>query len=86
MRIYSCGCAPTSCDTRVYPDVQGQALFHDILAMNILFLFWFSARNAAAALGHHLAQQDQRKVDRYLGKSQSFADLESRERHWLQSQ
>ncbi len=54
--------------------------------MNMLFLFWFSARNAAAALGHHLAQQDQRKVDRYLGKSQSFADLESRERHWLQSQ
>lgn len=54
--------------------------------MQILFLFWFSARNAANALGRHLDQQDQRNVDNYLGKSQSFADLESRERHWLQSQ
>lgn len=54
--------------------------------MHILYLFWFSARNAARALGRHLDQRDQRGVDSYLGKSQSFADLESRERYWLQSQ
>lgn len=54
--------------------------------MHILFLFWFSARNATHALGRHLGQQEQRDVDSYLGKSQSFADLESRERYWLQSQ
>ena len=54
--------------------------------MHILFLFWFSARNTAHALGRHLNQQDHCNVDIYLGKSQSFADLESRERHWLQSQ
>ena len=54
--------------------------------MQILLLFWLSARNAAHALGRHVDQQDQRNVDRYLGQSQSFADLECRERHWLQSQ
>ena len=54
--------------------------------MHILFLFWFSARNAAYALGRQVGPQEQRNVESYLGKSQPLVDLESRERHWLQSQ
>jgi hypothetical protein len=53
--------------------------------MNILILFWLSASRAAQALGRRLDQQEQRDVESYLGKSQSFADLESRQRYWLQS-
>ena len=86
MCISWCVRAPALCDTRVNPEKQGTVLPQDTLAMHILYLFWFSARNAAHALGRHLDQQDQRDVDSYLGKSQSFADLESRERQWLQSQ
>lgn len=54
--------------------------------MQILFLFWFSARKAAHALGRLVAPQDPRNADRYLDQSQSFTDLESRQRHGLQSQ
>ena len=54
--------------------------------MHIFLLFWFAARHAAHALGRHFGPQDSRDAERYLGKSQSFADLESRERYWLQSQ
>ncbi|WP_394790962.1 hypothetical protein [Rhodoferax sp.] len=53
--------------------------------MNILLLFWSSVSHAVAALGRRFDQQDQRDVESYLGKSQSFADLESRERYWLQT-
>ena len=53
--------------------------------MNFVFLFWLSARRAAQALGRRFDRQEQRDVESYLGKAQSFADLESRQRYWLQS-
>ena len=53
--------------------------------MNIFFLLWLAVRRAVQAMGRSMDQQDQRDVDNYLGKAQSFADLESRERYWLQS-
>jgi len=53
--------------------------------MNIFFLLWLAARRTVQALGRSMDQQDQRDVEGYLGKAQSFADLESRERDWLRS-
>jgi hypothetical protein len=53
--------------------------------MNILFFLWFSARNALQALGRFSDRQEQRDAESYFSKSQSFADLEYCERHWMQS-
>ncbi|MDO8252581.1 MAG: hypothetical protein Q7T78_23075 [Rhodoferax sp.] len=53
--------------------------------MNILFSLWFSARSALQAFARLSDRQEQRDVESYLCKSQSFAELEYRERHWMQS-
>lgn len=53
--------------------------------MNTLYLLWVSARNAVQALGRFADRQEQRDVESYLSKSQSFGDLKCRERHWMQS-
>jgi hypothetical protein len=53
--------------------------------MNIALLFWLYARRAAQALGRSIEQREYSDVESYLSKSQSLADLESRQRDWLQS-
>lgn len=53
--------------------------------MNTLYFLWASARNVIRALGRFSDRQEQRDVESYLAKSQTFADLKYRERHWMQS-
>jgi len=53
--------------------------------MNIALFILLSARRAAQAIGRSFEQHESRDVESYLSKSQSLADLESRQRDWLQS-
>lgn len=53
--------------------------------MNILFFLWCAAQDAAKALGRHIDRLEQQDAESYLGKAQSFADLENRQRNWLQT-
>lgn len=53
--------------------------------MNIALLFWLYVRRAVQAVGRSMESREGSDVERYLSHSQSLADLESRQRDWLQS-
>ncbi len=52
--------------------------------MHTLLSLWFSARSLVRALGRVSDRHEQRDLESYLSQSQSFADLEYRERHGMQ--
>ncbi len=53
--------------------------------MNILHFLWLGIRSAYQAFGRNSDKQEQHAADAYLSQAQSFADLEYRQRQWLQS-
>lgn len=53
--------------------------------VNTLHFLWLGIRSAYQAFGRNSDKQEQHAADAYLSQAQSFADLEYRQRQWLQS-
>ena len=53
--------------------------------MNTLYFLCSMVRSAYQAFGRNSDKQEQHAADVYLSQAQSFADLEYRQRQWLQS-
>lgn len=53
--------------------------------MNTLYFLWTTVRSAFRALGRNSDRQEQREAESYLSDARSFAELECRQRNWMQS-
>jgi hypothetical protein len=63
----------------------GSVFNFENLPVNTLYFLWSIVRSAYQAFGRNSDKQEQHDVDAYLSQAQSFADLEYRQRQWLQS-
>jgi hypothetical protein len=53
--------------------------------VNTLSFLWSTFNSAYQALGRASDKLEQREVESYLSHAQSFAELEYRQHHWMQS-
>lgn len=53
--------------------------------MHTIFALWFKARETYQSLQRSSDAEDQHEAETYLAGAVTLADLESRERSWLQT-